>query len=270
MEIGFLTDGRARDLDFAAEQGIPVIELSAFLADNFDTYSEVMPRIPAVAAHALQGGPRVATAAMYTNVLHPDEDMRKRNRDAMERMLEACPELDTNVLTIFAGEHPEWSYEQKLDEFERYFGPLIERGQELDVTIAVARCHWMNFASLPGTWMELRRRFPELAFKYDPSHPYMAGVNYVEELAMCASWLAHFHAKDILMIGSKAYEQPPPGLGDIEWGKIMSILHHEGYQGTVCYELHSDYWINTRRYEGILIAYRHLKQFVAPEAEAGG
>ena len=274
MEIGFITDGRPRDLEFAVRHGIPTVELSGFLAEDLDAFHQIMPtfddimrRVPDVAAYVRQGTLKVASAAVYTNVMHPDERLRQRYRDAMREMLEACPQLETGVLTVFAGDHPEWSYGRKLDEFEGFFGPLIERARQIGVTVAVARCHWMNFASPVSVWLELRRRFPDLAFKYDPSHAHYEGIDYVQELSTCASWLAHFHAKDIQLIGAELYESPPPGLGDIQWGKVMSILHHVRYPGAVCYELQSEHWVQVRRYEGILIAYRFLKQFVAPEAE---
>ena len=138
----------------------------------------------------------------------------------------------------------------------------MERAAALGVTVTVARCHWNNFAGSIPAWTELRRRHPGLGFKWDPTHGYADGLDYVHELSACAPWVTHFHAKDMQIIGTQIYEDPPPGMGDIHWGKLMSILYHAGYQGAISYELHSKLWVVDRRYDGILLAQRYLSQFL--------
>jgi sugar phosphate isomerase/epimerase len=272
MQFCFVSDGRPRDLEFAVRHGIPALEFTAFHVPDLDDFHELMPRlgsvlarVPEVAACVRQGDVSIAAAGVWTDVMHPDVRLREGYRDALRQMLEVCGEVRSPILLTFAGDNPEWSYERKLDEFDAFFGPLISRGQELGVTLSVARCHWHNFAGSLAVWTELRRRHPSLGFKWDPTHGYVEGLDYVHELSTCAGWINHFHAKDMQIIGTQVYEDPPPGMGDIKWGRLMSVLYHAGYRGAISYELHSKLWLVDRRYEGILLAQRHLSQFLVPE-----
>ncbi len=84
------------------------------------------------------------------------------------------------------------------------------------------------------------------------------------------------HAKDVRMdrhrlneVGIMAnpleYHTPKlPGLGDVDWGKMFSVLSDLGYRGPVCVE------VEDRAYEGSLArrkasltqSARYLKQFI--------
>jgi len=234
MEFCFVSDGRPRDLEFAARHDIHALEFTGFYLDNLDDFHQLMPtfdyvlsRAEEVASFVRQGAIRIASAGVWTNVMHPDENLRARYRDAVCQMLEVCAQVGSPILLTFAGEHPEWSYQRKLDEFESFFGPLIQRGKTMGVSLAVARCHWNNFAGSVPVWTELRRRHPDLGFKWDPSHGYYDGLDYIHELTTCADWITHFHAKDMQIIGTQVYEDPPPGMGDIHFDLANFAANHD-------------------------------------------
>jgi sugar phosphate isomerase/epimerase len=87
----------------------------------------------------------------------------------------------------------------------------------------------------------------------------------------------HVHAKDArldqerlddvgLLAYPAEYHTPKlPGLGEINWGRFMSVLSSTGYQGAVCVE------VEDRAYEGSLEnrkaalyqSCRYLRQFMA-------
>ncbi len=70
-----------------------------------------------------------------------------------------------------------------------------------------------------------------------------------------------FHAKDKLALEDGEIE-PPPGLGELEWGKMLGILHQHGYHGWVSIEPHGAFWNRPEnRWRYVRLAARHLRQF---------
>ena len=107
----------------------------------------------------MTGAAKSRISGYVPDVIHCDDTTRDRSRDARREMLEACTGFGASVLTVFAGDHPEWSYDEKLEELEDFFGPLIQLGGEIGATIAVARRHRVNFGGKAAIWTELRHRF---------------------------------------------------------------------------------------------------------------
>lgn len=72
-----------------------------------------------------------------------------------------------------------------------------------------------------------------------------------------------FHAKDKLALTDGEIE-PPPGLGELEWGKLLGILHQHRYHGWVSIEPHGKFWNEAgNRWRYVRLANRHLRQFIA-------
>lgn len=74
---------------------------------------------------------------------------------------------------------------------------------------------------------------------------------------------AFFHAKDKLPL-SDGETEPPPGMGELDWGKLLGILHQHGYHGWVSIEPHGSFWNEPgNRWRYVRLAARHLRQFIA-------
>lgn len=74
---------------------------------------------------------------------------------------------------------------------------------------------------------------------------------------------AFFHAKDRLRLEDGEIE-PPPGMGALDWGRMLAILHHHGYHGWVSIEPHGAWWNRPEnRWRYVRLAGRHLRQFMA-------
>ena len=114
----------------------------------------------------------------------------------------------------------------------------------------------------PEAWGLTLPHLPELGIKFDPSHPLYDGEDYLAHLRDWGGRVTHFHAKGSLRIEGKPFEDPPAGLDETAWGPLFAILYHHNYDGDINIEPHSATWGGDRRYPGILLAQRHLSQFI--------
>ena len=93
---------------------------------------------------------------------------------------------------------------------------------------------------------------------FDPSHFVWQQMDYLKPLREFRGRIFHVHAKDARIdserlddVGILAtpleYHKPKlPGLGDVDWGRFLSVLSDAGYAGPVCIE------VEDRAYEGSL------------------
>ena len=93
---------------------------------------------------------------------------------------------------------------------------------------------------------------------FDPSHLVWQQIDYIKPLREFAGRIFHVHAKDVrvdqerlddvgIMATPLEYHCPKlPGLGDVDWGRFISVLSDTGYNGPVCIE------VEDRAYEGSL------------------
>jgi sugar phosphate isomerase/epimerase len=52
------------------------------------------------------------------------------------------------------------------------------------------------------------------------------------------------------------------GQGDFHWGRLIGILYKGGYNGVISIEPHSKTWSGAARRPGILVAKKHLEQYL--------
>jgi sugar phosphate isomerase/epimerase len=114
------------------------------------------------------------------------------------------------------------------------------------------------------------RLVPDLCLKYDPSFSAQAGRNYASEIMKYGSRIVHAHAKDEIALerttdyssGVIPMTYVPPGMGQIQWGSVIAALYEVGYEGMIAIEPHSAYWCTTGFERGLVLAKRHLEQFL--------
>ena len=264
MRIGFITHGESEDLELAKRHKIETIELLSGRSDTGSTdLDSLYENLPAVES-AVKNGDVAVSAMTITVNLFLDDAVGDQNRQDMRDLLEWCPRIGSRVLAVSAGDRADMSLDEKLSRFHKEFSPIMDRASALNVRLAVIKCSGQNFAHTPEIWRQLADRYPADVFglKYDPSHIF-GRSDYLDEIDEFGPRLIHFHAKDVMASSTKGLGQPPPGLGQIPWGPIFALLYKHDYQGDVCYEPHHEPWLRgPRRPDGIILAVRHLRQFV--------
>jgi sugar phosphate isomerase/epimerase len=151
-------------------------------------------------------------------------------------------------------------------EFQDRFGAAAELGRKAGVKLAVHSC-----GLGPEQWDLMFRLAPALSLKYDPSFSAQAGRSYVSEIFKYAGRIVHVHAKDEMPLtrttdygsGIIPMAYAPAGMGQIQWGSVIAALYEGGYDGQIAIEPHSHYWCTVGFERGLVLAKRHLEQFLA-------
>ena len=131
-----------------------------------------------------------------------------------------------------------------------------------DMKIAVANCDWNNFVVTPADWEIVIGELPALTIKYDCSHAYNRGDDYLREINDWGEHISHFHIKGTTHAGKKPVDDPPAGMDDIKWGSVFSILYARKYDGGLSIEPHSETWQGELGYAGIKFTQNYIKQFI--------
>lgn len=234
-------------------------------------------------------GVTISGLGYYPNPLCADPAEAKAYIDHIKKVIDASALLGVGIMNTFIGRDQTKTIDENWPRFLKTWKPIIERAEGKGVKVCIENCpmsftrdEWpggKNLAVSPRVW---RRMFedipsPNFGLNYDPSHLVWQKMDYIKPLRDFASRIFHVHAKDArldqerlddvgLLAYPAEYHTPKlPGLGEINWGRFMSVLSSTGYQGAVCVE------VEDRAYEGTLESRqaalyqssRYLRQFMA-------
>ena len=109
---------------------------------------------------------------------------------------------------------------------------------------------------------------------YDPSHLVWQMIDPYENIFKYKDKIFHVHAKDThvdreklnlygTLQNSKWWMHRLPGLGDLDWNRIVDSLYQVGYDKTICIEHEDPVWSGTEETvkRGILKTRDHVSQF---------
>ena len=163
------------------------------------------------------------------------------------------------------------NYTEKKSFFENceiainYLGKLIDFGKDLGVKIAVYNCRWENFVVEPKAWHPILSALPELGIKYDVSHSWNNGGDYLQELLDFGDRIYHFHLKGTVEINGEHYDDAPAGMDMTDWKTVMDILYTKDYDGMLSIEPHSSYWKGKKGQWGIDYTINYFRPMIMPE-----
>lgn len=175
---------------------------------------------------------------------HDIQENGKINEDklgAYLALLDAA--VDVGAKTFVCG----CNYDDSISLFKNYsnaiefFGKLVERADG-KIKVAIQNCDWNNFVVSPEHWKIVLGEIPELCLKFDASHAYNRGDDYLAQLSEWGERVAHVHIKGTTHAGKRAVDDPPAGMDDIAWRPLFSILYARGYNGDLSIEPHSRIW----------------------------
>ena len=153
-----------------------------------------------------------------------------------------------------------------IQAFKDRYAKAVEYGLSKGVRLAVKS--WLKD---PDSWDAMFEAIPDLGLKYDPSFSIKADRNWRQEMLKYGKRIVHTHAKDELLVGygtaedgqrTKTMMYAPAGMGDFKWGSFMSLLYEMDYQGDIAIEPHGGVWVDKHRELGLILAKRHLEQFI--------
>jgi sugar phosphate isomerase/epimerase len=304
MKLGFITaclpDESLEDIAaFAATTGYEALEVAAWPALDTRpftaTHVTVDPLTHAeadrVRACMAGNGLEISSLAYYGNNLHPDPNERQATNDHVHRCIDAAAELGSPTVGTFVGRDPGLPVADNLRDAERVFAPLVDHAGERGVKLVIENCvmeGWHpdgypgNLAYSPELWEWMFSL--GLYLNYDPSHLLWLGIDPVAALRPYVDRVVHAQAKDIQLFTDqrdrygffgKAVERDDPwdvgwwryrvpGLGDVDWVRVVDTLYEGGFDGTLSVEHEDPVWSGTpvRVRTGLEIAHRTLRPLI--------
>jgi sugar phosphate isomerase/epimerase len=213
--------------------------------------------------HALtrETGVSISGLGFYPNPLAPDKEESAKAVEHIKKVITASAKLGIGQMNTFIGRDWTKSLDDNWPRFVEIWKPIIQFAEQEKVNIGIENCpmfftgdEWpggKNLAVSPKIWRKMFAEIPSPNFglNYDPSHMVWQQMDYLAPLREFASRIHHAHAKDVRMDDHKLnevgilahpleYHTPKlPGMGEVDWGKFVSVLGDVGYRGPVCVEV---------------------------------
>lgn len=259
MRIGRIQNKHtAEGFDLVKSQGLEFIEICC----NFD---KDMDRLifakEEVKAQIERTGIDVSCVGRWNHELQQNGQINEENLEKYFELLDTAIYL--NAKTFVCG----CNYDDSISLFRNYqnaisiFDRLIKRADGR-IKIAVENCTWNNFIASPEQWKVVLGELPDLCIKFDASHAYNRGENYLEQLSDWGERIAHVHIKGTVHAGKRAVDDPPAGMDDIQWGSVFALLYARGYNGDLSIEPHSATWQGELGNAGVLYTRDFIKKFI--------
>lgn len=257
--------------DYAAEVGFKAIEVCCWPVGkanrryagvtHIDVDSCDDEKLLYYKKYAEDKGIEISALGYYPNPLDPNKEAADVAIAHINKLIDAAATMGVNMVTTFIGRDKNKTVEENLDLFEEVWTPIIKHAEEKKVRIAIENCpmlytkdEWpggVNLACAPYIWREMFKRIPSDYFglNYDPSHPYLTRADYVRPVYDFKDKIFHIHFKDIKIYPDKLYEygmlayttlwhSPKiPGMGDVDFGALISALNDIRYNGPACIEV---------------------------------
>lgn len=260
MKIGMISGYHSGGFDFARDSKMEFIEI----CNNFDSDTEnFMKSAESIKANIERTGVLVGSVGRWNHSLN---EGGKINREKLKKYIwemETAAYLGSPVYVCGINRDPSVSMYKNYTAAIEMFGAIIEAAKDKNIKIAVQNCDWNNFIVNPADWDIVLGELDELTIKYDCSHSYNRGNNYLSELSDWCERVSHIHIKGTTHAGGKRWvDDPPAGMDDIKWPSVFSVLYARGYDGGLSIEPHSKTWHGELGAKGINFTYNYISKFL--------
>lgn len=263
---------------WASEHGFKSLEVSCWPMQNDRDYSGsdidvanlTQRGADEIKSYFKEYGLTISSLAYYDNNLERDLKKRALINNHVKKCIDAAVMLDVPMVGTFIGRNIDKNIKENFDEFEEVFNKIVSYAEERKIKIIIENCDMKGWQieGLPGTisyspelWKEMFKRIPSKNFglNFDPSHLVHQLIDYMGAAEAFKDRIFHVHAKDAEVyperlekygVNNRAFHEGKednygywryrmPGLGQIDWRKLINLLREAGYEGAVSIE-HED------------------------------
>lgn len=162
------------------------------------------------------------------------------------KLIDAAADIGCPIFVTGCNYVKELSYYENCTLAIHFFEKLIEHANKYGMRVATYNCRWDNFVCDASAYKIIHGYLKDLYIKYDPSHCFYSGEDYLKETQDWAERFAHVHIKGGMYINGRTpeeqgYDDPPAGMDMINWPAFMSLLYVKGYEGELSIEPHGKF-----------------------------
>jgi sugar phosphate isomerase/epimerase len=303
MKTGFITNSLADQMaggvnlaliaDWAEAQGFDALEIGPSIPIDEKTFDAVLSR-----------GKLSFSAFIYCrNFLSEKAEEAENFRAKLLERIRSAKKFGIEKVICstgvtgasFSREHPAGYHgEASLDAVAELFKGFAEEAERNEVKLCFENCPLMgNIATAPWLWDLLFEKIGSnrVGLVYDPSHLVWQFIEPYDLILQYRDRIFHVHGKDcevdlqslkrtgVLQHFSRerdSFNAPHgnqtslwwryrlPGLGDLNWSKIVSRLYEIGYTGVISIEHEDPVWSGSEEKvkAGLLLAKKHIGQYL--------
>ncbi|MCL5674706.1 MAG: sugar phosphate isomerase/epimerase [Candidatus Omnitrophica bacterium] len=293
MKLGFMMEYNKERIEFAKRIGFKSCELivkpgCGFFPGDKDWDKKAQE----VSLSFKENGITISClGAFYIN--HFDPGKKEEGKNLVRNSILLAEKMGVGVAAGFSGRIVDKPLEDSLPLFKEVWSEHARFADAHNIKIAFEHCPMgaygtpsggINVMCTPGMW---EKGFNEvhseaIGLEWDPSHLIGLFIDPIITLRKFGKRVYHVHAKDahinrdlLMKYGlwhPGVNEHCFPGLGDTDWNLCIKELLRSGYSGDFNIEgWHDAIYRNIpeknilREDEGLIIAFRHLSQFVVQD-----
>lgn len=260
IKIGFIaTNDDEGDIKWAQDNGLPHVEYN-YHVDFDDTFPNRVQLGIWLRQHLVHPS---AVGCWGQEFISKDSGAKEAAVRRLRSTIDFAADIHCPIVMTGGGEREGDDLQSKLKDVIEVYKPMVDYAGEKNVKLCFYNCHWVNCVVGPEAWDVVLPALPGMGIKFDPSHPYHVGQDPYQHLVNYVEHVIHFHAKEVLKVGDTVVDEPMAGQGDFHWGRLIGILYKGGYNGVISIEPHSKSWSGQSRRPGILVAKKHLEQYIS-------
>jgi sugar phosphate isomerase/epimerase len=197
------------------------------------------------------------------NHISLNADERAHALKMLDRAIGYAEQLGARAFVTGGGDLRNEPLGRKVAIFLEVFTPILKRIQSAGMQAAFYAVHGNSFFGNIESYERVWEHLPDVKMKFDPANWLGAGHDYLAIMQRYGNKIGHFHVKELIRIDGRLVSQPPAGMGEMPWGRILTFLYEHNYDGYLSVEPHRDPWL---RGEGLkknlVLSKRHLEQFL--------
>ncbi len=230
-----------------------------------------------------EGKVEIKTMIYCRNFLSEDEEEARQHQEALKERIRFAGTVGIEKIVCSTGVTKDafagtcFVPEKSADACVELAKEFLEEAEKNNVRLCWENCPMMgNIATSPDMWQMLFDRLDSdrIGLCYDPSHLVWQMIDPYGNIFKFKDKIFHVHAKDthvdyekLSLYGTqqnaKWWCPRLPGLGDLDWNRIVDALYQIGYDKAICIEHEDPVWDGTEEKvkRGILKTRDHVSQF---------
>lgn len=281
MRIGLLTNSLA---------GVGVRNLrdiAAWAVENGFEDLEVGPSIPLdevqFAKVIEEEKIKISTLIYCRNFLSESKEEAEEHQSNLKKRIEFAARMGIEKIVCSTGvdkasfQGMGFDPMASVDKVVEFVKSIVEMIEKKGVKLCFENCPMMgNIATSPYMWEVLFERIgsDKVGLTYDPSHLVWQFIDPYENIMRFKDRIFHVHGKDTEVLynrlkefgvlhSNKWWRHRLPGLGDLDWNRIIANLYEIGYDGTISMEHEDPVWEGSEEKvkAGLLKSKQHIQSF---------
>ena len=260
MNLGIIAPAKESSFKMAADKGLDFLEFCINVGDNTDTFFKDLEQVKKwIEQYHVSVG---SIGRWGTDKLDQDGNVIKQELDISYKLIDAACFLGCRNFVCGCNYVEALSYYENCTAAINYLSTLIEYGKKQGIKISTYNCRWNNYINNPQVWTIIHGHLQELGIKFDPSHSYYAGMDYLKEIRDWGDRVYHVHIKGAMLIDGERFDDPPAGLDRISWEPLMAVLYQKQYKEGLSIEPHSKTWRDELGEKGVDFTIQYMRKLL--------